>query len=316
MIFNIILICCEQAPNFAYALVSRKFKERLSEGGGGATKLTGSLDLSSLKHMINAAEPVDYNAIMDFYNTFKSFGLSNSVVVPTYGLAEHTVFVCSGGKQVISVSRSALESSRIEIIGEASLLVGGVESPTDGALDDSVQRVVGCGYPGHAKDVQVIITSTGRENEEADSALQPSTDSDSGKDSTMALPEGQVGEVWIASDSKAQGYWNQAELSQHDFHAPIPRNLAAAEVLSSATVGGFLRTGDLGFLLNGELFICGRMKDLIIVRGSNHYPQDIERTAEKQNNGDFIRAGCSAAFSLRGPQHRSTEEVVYVAEVQ
>ena len=74
----------------------------------------------------------------------------------------------------------------------------------------------------------------------------------------------------------------------------------------------FLSTGDLGFLHNEELFICGRSKDLIIVRGSNHYPQDIERTAERAEPS--LRAGCSAAFSVAHAEGH-TEAVVFVAEV-
>ena len=71
--------------------------------------------------------------------------------------------------------------------------------------------------------------------------------------------------------------------------------------------------GDLGFLHEGELFICGRSKDLIIVRGSNHYPQDIERTAERACSS-LLRPGCSAAFSVKHEKGH-TETVVYVAEV-
>ena len=73
----------------------------------------------------------------------------------------------------------------------------------------------------------------------------------------------------------------------------------------------FLRTGDLGFYYRDELFVCGRLKDLIIVGGSNHYPQDIERTVEQRCQQ--LRAGCSAAFSLSG--NEQNEAVIYVAEV-
>ena len=75
----------------------------------------------------------------------------------------------------------------------------------------------------------------------------------------------------------------------------------------------YLSTGDLGFLHNSELFICGRSKDLIIVRGTNHFPQDIERTAEKLNPN--IRAGCSASFSVSHAEGH-TEAVVFIAEVE
>lgn len=100
------------------------------------------------------------------------------------------------------------------------------------------------------------------------------------------------------------GYWNKPELSQEEFQArPL-------EYLGAET---FLRTGDLGFMHKEELFICGRLKDLIIVRGSNHYPQDIERTGEMASA--HLRAGCSAAFGVESAHGTHTEGVVYVAEV-
>jgi myxalamid-type polyketide synthase MxaB len=82
--------------------------------------------------------------------------------------------------------------------------------------------------------------------------------------------DGEIGEIWVSSDSVAQGYWNRPEQTAETFKA----------YLADTQVGPFLRTGDLGFLLAGELFITGRLKDLIIVQGRNHYPQDIESTVE------------------------------------
>lgn len=290
--------------------MSRKFKEALTEPGF-QSKVTSKLDLSSLKHMINAAEPVDYHAIMEFYDTFGAYGLPNNVVIPTYGLAEHTVFVCSGGKQVISVSRAALEAGKVEMVGEVRQLLGG-SAKAHGAVDESeVQQIVGCGYPTHGQDVQVLIVSSATTSNAAANSSAEEKSTEVVDDHAVSQPEGVVGEIWIASPSKARGYWNQIELSQHEFHAPLPSNAAAA---SPAVTDGFLRTGDLGFVLNSELFICGRVKDLIIVRGSNHYPQDIERTAE-QHQAEYIRAGCSAAFSLKGSDKSHTEDVIYIAEV-
>ena len=261
------------------------------------SKVATKLDLSSLRHMINAAEPVDFHAIMEFYRCFGVYGLSGDVVVPTYGLAEHTVFVCSGGKQVITVNKAVLEAGKVELIGEIDVLTakeGTGHGSTQAEEESSTeQRIVGCGYPSHAEDVQVLIVDS---NTEA-----------TAKDAWTAQPEGVVGEIWIASPSKAQGYWNQLALSEHEFHAKLSSD-------NGMGGNGFLRTGDLGFMLNSELFICGRMKDLIIVRGSNHYPQDIERTAE-QHQAAYLRAGCSAAFSLKGTQKRHTEDVIYIAEV-
>jgi acyl-CoA synthetase (AMP-forming)/AMP-acid ligase II len=98
---------------------------------------------------------------------------------------------------------------------------------------------------------------------------------------------GKVGEIWIAGPSVAQGYWGNAEATERDF---------GARLAGEPDAGPFLRTGDLGFFLDGELFVTGRLKDLIILRGRNLYPQDIELTAERAHSA--LRAGCGAAFSV------------------
>jgi acyl-CoA synthetase (AMP-forming)/AMP-acid ligase II len=119
----------------------------------------------------------------------------------------------------------------------------------------------------------------------------------------------------VNSPSKALGYWDNPEVSNGIFRATCRFSLEESKSSTTAvnTPSNYLRTGDLGFLRNGELFICGRLKDLIIVRGSNHYPQDIERTAEKCVK-EYIRAGCSAAFAVKNPTTH-TESVVYLVEV-
>lgn len=113
--------------------------------------------------------------------------------------------------------------------------------------------------------------------------------------------ENQVGEIWTSSKSNALGYWKKTELSNETFNA----------FTSDASEGPFLRTGDLGFMIDGELFITGRLKDLIIIRGNNHYPQDIELTSEKSNN--FIRPGKVAAFSV---EIENEEKLVIVLEAR
>lgn len=97
---------------------------------------------------------------------------------------------------------------------------------------------------------------------------------------------GQVGEIWLAGPSVAQSYWSRPELSQQVFQGR----------LTDTGDGPFLRTGDLGFVRDGELYVTGRLKDLIIVRGRNHYPQDIESTAERSHPA--LRPGCGAAFTV------------------
>ena len=100
----------------------------------------------------------------------------------------------------------------------------------------------------------------------------------------------------------AQGYWQQPEATERD----IPRQL------KDSGEGPFLRTGDLGFLQDGELFITGRLKDLIIVHGVNYYPQDIERTVQQSH--PRLRPDCGAAFTVEGEDGR--ERLVVVQEVE
>jgi acyl-CoA synthetase (AMP-forming)/AMP-acid ligase II len=114
-------------------------------------------------------------------------------------------------------------------------------------------------------------------------------------------PPGRVGEIWFSGPSVAQGYWNRPEASLTTFGA---RLADFGEV-------PFLRTGDLGFLENNELFVTGRCKDVLIIRGRNHYPQDIEWTVEHSHPA--LRPGCAAAFAVEA---RGSERLVVVQEVE
>ena len=108
-----------------------------------------------------------------------------------------------------------------------------------------------------------------------------------------------VGEIWVSGPSVAPGYWRKPEETERTFGA----RLANGE-------GPFLRTGDLGFLDRGQLFVTGRLKDLIIIRGSNHYPQDLEHTVERSHRA--LRPACGAAFSI---DVDGAERLVIVQEV-
>ncbi|RCJ36597.1 non-ribosomal peptide synthetase [Nostoc punctiforme NIES-2108] len=111
----------------------------------------------------------------------------------------------------------------------------------------------------------------------------------------------EIGEIWVSGPSVGQGYWNRDRETAETFHA----------YLSDTGVGPFLRTGDLGFLQNNELFITGRAKDLIIIRGRNLYPQDIELTAERSHPS--LNSGASAAFTV---EVDNEERVVIVQELK
>jgi acyl-CoA synthetase (AMP-forming)/AMP-acid ligase II/acyl carrier protein len=110
-----------------------------------------------------------------------------------------------------------------------------------------------------------------------------------------------VGEIWVSGRSIARGYWNRPEETKQSFFA----------YLAETGEGPFLRTGDLGFMAGGELFVTGRLKDLIVIRGRNHYPQDIERTVEQSHSA--LRVGGGAAFSLNVD---GEEKLVIVQEVK
>ena len=113
--------------------------------------------------------------------------------------------------------------------------------------------------------------------------------------------DGEIGEIWAKSDSVARGYWNRPELSESSFNA----------VLADTGSAGWLRTGDLGFLRDGELFVTGRLKDLIIIRGRNYYPQDLELTVD--NAHEAIRVGNTAAFAV---EVAGAERLVVTCEIK
>lgn len=141
--------------------------------------------------------------------------------------------------------------------------------------DCEARRLVACGGPWLDQDLCVVDPDTRR-----------------------GCPDGGVGEVWLAGPSVAQGYWNDVERTELVFRARR----------SDAAGGPYLRTGDLGFLADGELFLTGRLKDLIIVRGRNHDPADIEATAQSVHAA--LRAG--AAFEA---DREAGAAVVLVQEV-
>lgn len=120
-------------------------------------------------------------------------------------------------------------------------------------------------------------------------------------ESLVQCAPNEVGEVWVSGPSVAQGYWQRPEETERTFQA----------YLADTKDGPFLRTGDLGFLRDGELFITGRLKDLIIIKGRNYYPQDIELSVEHSHSA--LRAGCGAAFSV---EVDGEERLVITQEVE
>nr|AXN93611.1 PuwC [Anabaena sp. UHCC-0399] len=117
---------------------------------------------------------------------------------------------------------------------------------------------------------------------------------------TQCKPD-EIGEIWVSGATVACGYWQRPEETKQTFHA----------YLADTKQGPFLRTGDLGFLRDGELFVTGRIKDVLIIRGRNHYPQDIELTVEQSHPA--LRPSCGAAFTVTV---KGEEKLIVVQEVE
>eukprot|EP00428_Durinskia_dybowskii_P070551 CAMPEP_0170395020 /NCGR_PEP_ID=MMETSP0117_2-20130122/21559_1 /TAXON_ID=400756 /ORGANISM="Durinskia baltica, Strain CSIRO CS-38" /LENGTH=1198 /DNA_ID=CAMNT_0010651309 /DNA_START=37 /DNA_END=3633 /DNA_ORIENTATION=+ len=259
-------------PNFAFGLVVRKLKE--AKPSVRAEIL--ALDLSAVKTLVNAAEPIDPKVLQEFMATFKPMGFDPTSINPGYGLAENTLNASSLGNGLLLVDKTALEAKEVVVVKQLE-------------LRQSFDLI----------DGTVALVSCGRTNQEGVSwaIVDP--------DTCERCPPNRIGELWLTGDSKALGYYNRPEVSQETFYARI-KGKGEARV-------DYLRTGDSGFIFQNELYFCGRIKDIIIVNGLNYYPQDMERTAE--NCHDAIRPGCSAAFALKQESDLS-ECAVLVAELK
>ncbi len=216
------------------------------------------LDLSRWAVAVNGAEPVRRETLQRFSAAFAAAGFQNRAFCPGYGLAEAT----------LKVTATPRDETPIMITVEGA------------ALDRGRVMVSRAGNPTVNEDAtgQRTLVSSGRTAIETDVVIaDPQTRRRRGAD--------EVGEVWVAGSIVAAGYWDRVAETAETFGAMLDDD-----------GGPFLRTGDLGFLHDGRLFICGRLKDLIIIRGQNHYPQDIEQTVERLG-APFRSHGC-AAFSV------------------
>lgn len=144
--------------------------------------------------------------------------------------------------------------------------------------DADARTLVGCGWAWAEQEIAIV---------------EP--------ESLTRCPPDRVGEIWVAGPSVARGYWGRSEETNHTF----------AAYLACTGEGPFLRTGDLGFLHDGELFVTGRLKDLIVIRGLNHYPQDIEQTVERSHVA--LRPDGCAAFALDADEG---EQLAVVQELE
>ncbi|NDU77818.1 AMP-binding protein [Actinomadura sp. DSM 109109] len=246
------------APNFGYELLLRRVTGRQLEG----------LDLSSLTVVKNGAEPVRAATLEAMAERLAPVGFKPSMWMPCYGMAETTLLITGaplgGGPVVRGFDAAALARNEAVPADEPRSADGpdrgdGAPDRGDGAPGGGVRRLVSSGRPV-TLDVRVVDPETGAER-----------------------PEGRVGEIWVRGGSVARGYWGSPEQTEATFRA----RTATGE-------GPYLRTGDLGFVADGELYVTGRIKDLIIVNGRNIHAHDIEEVARAAHPA----ALAGAAFAI------------------
>jgi long chain fatty acid CoA FadD26 len=244
------------APNFAFDYAARRISD---EDMAGA-------DLGDVVAILSGGERVHYATIKRFAERFAPFGLKESVLRPSYGLAEATNHVAAPRfDQPLTTARFDLEK-----------LSAGVAEPREDDRQGTTELI---SYgPPRVSLIRIVHPDSGAEQ-----------------------PEGAVGEIWVHGDNIALGYWHKPDQTERTFHARINGPT------DGTPAGPWLRTGDLGVMSDGALFIVGRLKDLLIVNGRNHYPDDIEATIQA------ITGGRVAAIAV---EDEATEKLVVIIELK
>lgn len=223
------------------------------------------LDLSCWKVAFNGAEPIRYETLRRFSERFAPFGFRAESLYPCYGLAEATLLVTGSQK---GRSPRTLEADVEELSHKRYAKAQGGCGRT----------LVGSGIVPLEAQLRIVDPETRR-----------------------SCPANQVGEIWVAGEHVAQGYWKRPETTADIFQATC----------DGETGPTYLRTGDLGLVVDGELYIVGRLKDLVIIRGKNYYPQDIEHTVQSSHLA--LNPGGCAAFSV---PDAGSEKLVVVQEIK
>lgn len=258
------------APNFAYELCA----DRIAPG-----QMT-TLDLSRWRLAFCGAEPIRHRTLHAFAQRFSSVGFSPSSYYPCYGLAESTLLAAGGDgpaePRTIDVDRAGLRDNRVDSVA--------MKSKRDAVT------IVSSGRAPRGTSIKIVDPVTSCECDDR-----------------------RIGEIWLSGDSITLGYWHRPDENDRLFGTlagkagrppmnPVVRTRWFRSRVPDvpATNGqAYLRTGDLGFIENGELFVTGRMKDVVIVRGRNYSPADIEATV-----GGLVVPGMdrAVAFSVDGPR--------------
>ena len=229
------------------------------------------LDLSNVKAILNGSEPISAATVRRFNEAFEPYGFQPKAIKPSYGLAEATLFVSTipAGEppKIVYVDRDELNKHRF------------VEVPAD---SPNAVAQASAGKIGVAEWVTIVDTETATE-----------------------LPDGQIGEIWMHGQNMGIGYWGRPEETVATFQNILKSRTEPSHADGAADDGTWVRTGDYGAYHEGNLYITGRVKDLVIIDGRNHYPQDLEYSAQEASRA--LRTGYVAAFSV--PANQLPDEV-------
>lgn len=222
--------------------------------------------------LIIGSEPVSINAVTMFDKAFAPYGLPRTAFKPSYGIAEATLMIATIAPDA-ETSVVYLDRDRL----------GAGEAVQVAADHPEAVVQVSCGQIARSLSAVIVDPDTGAE-----------------------LPDGRVGEPWLQGDNVGRGYWGRPEETQLTFGAKLTSTLPEGSHADGAKIDGdWLRTGDLAVYLDGELYVTGRIADLITIDGKNHYPQDIEATVAEAS--PMVRRGYVTAFA-------APEGLVVIAE--
>lgn len=214
--------------------------------------------------IIIGSEPVSESAVTNFADAFTPFGLDSKALRPSYGLAEASLLVSTPQTEQRPLINYFDRDKLAE--GEAVVVEKGSRQAVSFASNGQVVRP------------------------QAMTIVDPETKAE--------IADGLVGEIWTNGGNTAAGYLNRPEETAETFGQTLGERLAEGSRAEGHPDEGWLATGDLGVVLEGQLYITGRLKDLVIIAGRNHYPQDIEATVQEAS--EHVRADSVAAFAVPG----------------
>ncbi|MDU0479138.1 FadD32-like long-chain-fatty-acid--AMP ligase [Staphylococcus chromogenes] len=242
----------------------------------GAPAAGEELDLSCVDGLIIGSEPVTNKALTSFYEAFAPHGLNKLALRPSYGMAEATLLVSTPHSEnrplVKHFDREALAQGKAVAFDEPN---------------DNTTPFTGCGES--IKPMHMIVVDPETKHE---------------------LPDGMIGEFWVHGDNNAVGYLDRDEETATTFRNQLAGRLAEGSRAEGVADNAFwMATGDLGTYIDNQVFLTSRLKDLIVIAGRNHYPVDIEHTAQQAS--EHLRPAAIAAFAIPGDD---VEKLVIIAE--